>query len=112
MISVADVIARTATPQDTVCACGAFLRNLPFYTQRQVLQAGTQDEVNNALSMDRPVVAAIDTRKLLEAEAALNRRFERLVEAPYLNTALLRLDDFVVPYPERAIQRIVVIRTK
>ena len=111
-VGVAEVISRHASPDQQVCACGAFLRNLPFYVRRQVIQAGTQEEVNAALGSATPVIAAIDGEKLEQAETALNRQFERLAEASYLNTALLRIDDFITPDPERVVQRVVVIRTR
>jgi len=95
-----------------ICACGPFLRNLPFYVRSRTVQAGTQEEVNAVLSSGVPTLAAIDARKLAEAETTLNRRFERLAEFRYLNTALLRIDDFLYPDPERALQRVVVIRAR
>jgi 4-amino-4-deoxy-L-arabinose transferase-like glycosyltransferase len=112
VIAVAEVIVRERSAEADVCACGAFLRNLPFYVGARTIAAGTQDEVNAALASDRPIIAAIDERKLVEAETALGRRFERLFEAPYLNTALLRLDDFMRPDPDRTFQRVIVIRTR
>ena len=108
----AQALTRGGTPELRVCACGAFLRNLPFYVRSRIVPAGTQEEVNAVLSADTPTTAAIDVRKLAEAETALSRRFERLAEIPYLNTALLRIDDFLYPDPERALQRVVIIRTR
>ena len=108
----AQALTRGGTPELRVCACGAFLRNLPFYVRSRIVPAGTQEEVNAVLSADTPTTAAIDVRKLAEAEMALSRRFERLAEIPYLNTALLRIDDFLYPDPERALQRVVIIRTR
>ena len=108
----AQALTRGGTPELRVCACGAFLRNLPFYVRSRIVPAGTQEEVNAALSADAPTTAAIDVRKLADAETALSRRFERLAEIPYLNTALLRIDDFLYPDPERALQRVVIIRTR
>ena len=108
----AQALTRGGTPELRVCACGAFLRNLPFYVRSRIVPAGTQEEVNAVLSADAPTTAAIDVRKLAEAEMALSRRFERLAEIPYLNTALLRIDDFLYPDPERALQRVVIIRTR
>ncbi len=112
VVRVAETIARERSPDMEVCACGAFLRNLPFYVGSRTITAGTQEEVNAALSGPTPVIAAIDARKLAEAETALNRRFERVLETTYLNTALLRIDDFIKPDPGRALQQVVVIRTR
>ena len=112
VIVAAQALTREGAPERRVCACGAFLRNLPFYVRSRIVPAGTQEEVNAVLSAVAPATAAIDARKLAEAEMALGRRFERLAEIPYLNTALLRIDDFLHPDPERALQRIVIIRTR
>ena len=112
VIVAAQAVTREGTPELRVCACGAFLRNLPFYVRSHIVPAGTQEEVNAVLSADTPTTAVIDLRKLAEAEMALSRRFERLAEIPYLNTALLRIDDFLYPDPERALQRVVIIRTR
>ena len=110
---VADALIRARGTSDVrICACGSFLRNLPFYVRSRTVPAGTQEEVNAVLSSGVPTLAAIDARKLDEAEATLNRRFERLAEFRYLNTALLRIDDFLDPDPERALQRVVVIRAR
>lgn len=112
VVSVAETISRERAPGVAVCACGAFLRNLPFYVRSRTIAAGTQEEVNAALSAPTPLIAAIDARKLAEAETALNQRFDRLFETSYLNTALLRLDDFIQPDSGRTLQRVVVIRTR
>ena len=112
VVRAAELIASRASPQDAVCGCGAFLRNLPYYARRKIVAAGTQQEVNAALSSPAAMIAAVDARKLAEAETALNQHFERIGETSYLNTALLRLDDFIRPEPTRVIQRIVVIRTR
>ena len=112
VVSVAETIARERSPGVEVCACGAFLRNLPFYVRSRTIAAGTQEEVNAVLSGPTPVIAAIDARRLAEAETALNQRFDRLSETSYLNTALLRLDDFIQPDHGRTLQRVVVIRTR
>jgi 4-amino-4-deoxy-L-arabinose transferase-like glycosyltransferase len=112
VVAAAQTVIREGASDLRVCACGAFLRNLPFYVRSPTVPAGTQAEVNAVLSSDAPTIAAIDARKLSEAETALNRRFERLTEIQYLNTALLRVDDFLRPDAERALQRVVIITTR
>jgi hypothetical protein len=112
VVMAAQALIREAAPDVRVCACGAFLRNLPFYVRARTIPAGTQEEVNAVLAAEARTIAAIDARKLLEAETAVGRRFERLTETQYLNTALLRIDDFLHPDAERALQRIVIIRTR
>jgi hypothetical protein len=95
-----------------VCACGAFLRNLPFYLRARTIPAGTQEEINAVLNQAGGVTAVIDANKLAGAETASGRTYERISETPYLNTALLRIDDFIHPDPQRTLQRVVVIRTR
>lgn len=112
VVRVAAAITREQAEAVDVCACGAFLRNLPFYTRRRTIPAGSQAQVDAALSSPGPIVAAIDMRKLADAEAKAYLSVDRLLEVPYLNTALLRIDDFVHPVPERAVQRVVVIRKR
>ena len=69
VIGLAAVVSRHTSPDQQVCACGAFLRNLPF-VRRKTIQAGTE-EVNAALESASPMIAAIDGEKLEQAESAL-----------------------------------------
>ena len=112
VVVAAQAIVTNQAPGTTACGCGAFLRNLPFYVRARTVPAGTQEEVDAVLRQPDVTLAAIDVRKLSESEAAANRRFERLIEMPYLNAALLRLDDFIRPDPDHALQRIAVIKTR
>ena len=57
VIGLAAVVSRHTSPDQQVCACGAFLRNLPFYVRRKTIQAGTQEEVNAALESASPMIA-------------------------------------------------------
>ena len=109
VVRVAAEITRQPADGVNICACGAFLRNLPFYTGRRTIAAGSQAQVDEALS-SAPLLAAIDRKKLDDAEAKGYVSIDRLLEVPYLNTALLRIDDFMHPDPQRAVQRVVVIR--
>ena len=99
VVRAAQTLTAAAAPNTPFCACGAFLRNLPFYVRSRIVRAGTQEEVNAALSGAGPVLAAIDARKLAEAETALNRRFERLIEIPVLEYGAPPNRRFSVPRP-------------
>jgi 4-amino-4-deoxy-L-arabinose transferase-like glycosyltransferase len=112
VVIAAHWISRERSPDTTVCACGAFLRNLPFYVRSRITPAGTQEEVDAVLSRPSPLVAAVDDRKFEAADAALESHFDRIGETQYLNTALLRLDDFIHPDSERVLQRIVVVKRR
>jgi 4-amino-4-deoxy-L-arabinose transferase-like glycosyltransferase len=96
----------------TTCACGAFTRNLNFYTHAKTVVGDPTSEIERFLSSPDRVTAAVDSKALAALEAKWGRRLPRLLEVPYLNVAALRMGDLVDPDPSRVLQRVVVVANR
>jgi 4-amino-4-deoxy-L-arabinose transferase-like glycosyltransferase len=103
--------ARAYDPAASVFTCGAFTRNLVFYTRTRTSSCGSQDDVRRILGAPERVLAVVDAQMLDELESS-GRRFRRLAEARYLNTGQLRLGTFLHPDPSRDLQRVVLISNR
>ncbi len=107
-------IAAAAKARDagaTVCACGAFTRNLGFYTRSQTAFGGTEDEVRRVLASDRRMLAVVDAEVLARLESG-GTRYRRVADARYLNTGQLRIGTFLYPSPARDLQRVVLVSNR
>jgi 4-amino-4-deoxy-L-arabinose transferase-like glycosyltransferase len=108
------VVARSAVAHDpaaSVCTCGAFARNLVFYTHVRTSFGGTEDEVRQMLEAKEPVLAVVDAQMLATLEHG-GRRFRHLAESRYLNTGQLRVGTFLHPNPSRDLQRVVLVSNR
>lgn len=99
-------------PGVSVCACGAFARNLPFYTGRKTLVSITDADLVPILGTGDPLLAVVDARTLPSVETQLGKTFTRISETRYLNTALLRLRSFLNPDPSQDLQHLIVISNR
>ena len=111
VIGLAAVVSRHTSPDQQVCACGAFLRNLPFYVRRKTIQAGTREEVNAALESASPMIAAIDGEKLEQAESALVGGSSGWLKS-HTSTPPFFVSTTSSHRIRRVVQRVVVIRTR
>jgi 4-amino-4-deoxy-L-arabinose transferase-like glycosyltransferase len=101
--------ALASGPFASACACGAFVRNLVFYTHAPTVGPLTDEEVAVFLSDAARVVAAIDVRQLARVEERTGRTFPRIAEVAYLDSAWWqRVDLLRAPDPSR-VQRIVLV---
>jgi 4-amino-4-deoxy-L-arabinose transferase-like glycosyltransferase len=96
----------------TTCACGAFTRNLNFYTHAKTVVGDPTSEIERFLSSPDRVTAAVDSDALAALEAKWQRRLPRLLELSYLNVAALRLGDLLNPDSSRVRQRVIVVANR
>jgi 4-amino-4-deoxy-L-arabinose transferase len=96
----------------TACACGAFTRNLNFYTHAKTVVGDPTSEIERFLSSPDRVMAAVDGDALAALEAKWQRRLPRLLEVSYLNVAALRLGNLFDPDPSRVLQRVIVVANR
>jgi 4-amino-4-deoxy-L-arabinose transferase-like glycosyltransferase len=109
--TIAKAAAAGGVPKN-VCTCGAFGRNLSFYSRRQTVMEDYDEGVRDVLTRPEWTVAAIDVDVLARAEAAIGRRFVRSADVRYLNTALLRIDMFLHPDPATQLQRVLFVSNR
>ncbi len=103
---------RAQGPEPTVCTCGAFTRNLVFYSHHPTLVGETDEHAQRILEQTNHTIVVVDRPMLERIEQATGRQFRRLVEVTYLNVAALRADDLVNPDPGRRLQQIVLVSNK
>jgi hypothetical protein len=101
----AAVRAQGAEP--SVCTCGAFTRNLVFYTHHPTLVGEFDADAQRILEQTNRTIVVVDEPMLARIEQATGRRYIRLAETTYLNLAALRAEDLVNPDPARRLQQIV-----
>ncbi len=107
-------VAQAARAYDApaeICTCGAFGRNLVFYTHAKTSFGATAEEVRRILEAPTPVLAIVDAGMLSALDPDANR-YRRLFEARYLNTGLLRIGTFIHPDPARDLQRVVLVSNR
>jgi 4-amino-4-deoxy-L-arabinose transferase-like glycosyltransferase len=110
-----EVMAQTAQAggqADHLCTCGAFGRNLSFYARRMTVMEDYDEGVRDILNGSGWTLAAIDSEVLARTETTLGRRFRRLADVRYLNTALLRVDMFLNPDPASQLQHVLLITNR
>jgi|SRR5579862_484606 len=95
-----------------ICACGAFARNLNFYSHTRTVVGDPDSEIEQFLSGSSRVVAVIDQRTLRRIETKWDRRLPEIWEIAYLNVAALRLHDVLDPDPARVIQRVILVANR
>jgi 4-amino-4-deoxy-L-arabinose transferase-like glycosyltransferase len=109
-------LARAQNLPGPICACGAFARNLSFYSHVPTVVANTREtdaEVIAFLSRPDRVLAAVDSSVLTGVEEQMHRRFERLGEVTYLNTSIWSQRPATLLHPDRsALQRVVLVRNR
>jgi 4-amino-4-deoxy-L-arabinose transferase len=104
--------AQAAGNPPFVCTCGAFGRNLSFYTRRRTVMEDYDEGVREVLAKPELTAAAIDVDVLARAESAMGRRFTRTADMLYLNTALLRVEMFLQPNPATQLQRVLFVTNR
>jgi len=101
-------------PGATLCQCGAFGRNLSFYTHMPIVGAAEIEEIANVLDLPQRVLAVIDERRLALVEARLDRTarpFRRLADAWYLKADALRTSMLLDPNRE-GLEHLILISTR
>jgi 4-amino-4-deoxy-L-arabinose transferase-like glycosyltransferase len=105
--------ARANGPADRICACGAFARNILFYTHVRTVIADTgrsDEEVVAFLQTPERVLAAVDSRTLASVEARTAQRYPRLAEVSYLS--LWQHPEALLAASPAAVQRVILISNR
>ena len=79
-VEVMAAAIRAHKPADAVCACGAFARNLTFYTHTPVYVGEYQNDLREFLLRPGSVLAVADSVRLEAVESVLQRKFPRIAE--------------------------------
>ena len=103
---------RAQGPNQTICTCGAFTRNLIFYAHNRTVVGETEADAQRFLEQGDRALVVLDALVLERIQQMAGRRFPRLVEVSYLNTNALRVDDLLDPDPDRKLQRVVLVRNR
>jgi 4-amino-4-deoxy-L-arabinose transferase-like glycosyltransferase len=111
-VEIVAAAVRAQGPNQTICTCGAFTRNLIFYAHNRTVVGQTDADTQRFLEQPDPALVVLEAPTLGRIEQATGRRFRRLAEVPYLNTNALRADDLLDPDPARKLQRIVLVSTR
>jgi hypothetical protein len=96
----------------SVCACGAFARNLGYYAHVRTIVSDSEADVRTFLTSSAIHFAVVDEPTLNRLEAELGRRFDRLLTVPYLDTARLRLLDLLRDPDPLRVPAVVLVRTQ
>jgi len=110
-VEVIAAAIKAQEPVDAVCACGAFARNLTFYTGTPIVN---NEELGQFLTRPGPGLAVVDSVLLAAVESSLQRRFPRLAEVTYLNPALWQRpgEALLNPDPGRYLQRVFLVSNR
>jgi hypothetical protein len=111
-VEIVAAAIRAQDPNQTICTCGAFTRNLMFYTRRRTVVGETDADAQRVLEQAERALVVLEEPVLTRIEQATGRRFARLAEVLYLNTNALRTDDLLDPDPSRKLQRIVLVSNR
>jgi 4-amino-4-deoxy-L-arabinose transferase-like glycosyltransferase len=103
---------RAQGPNQTICTCGAFTRNLIFYAHNRTVVGETEADAQRFLEQGDRALVVLDRSVLQRIQQRTGRQFPRLAEASYLNTNALRVDDLIDPDPDRKLQRVVLVRNR
>ena len=103
---------RAQGPEPTVCTCGAFTRNLGFYSHRPTLVGELDEDAQRILEQQNHTIVVVERQMLDRIEQASGRRYVRLAEVTYLNVAALRADDLLNSDPARRLQQIVLVSNR
>jgi len=103
---------RQQDPADALCACGAFARNLTFYTQLPVYVGGNEPEFQRFLERPGTVLAVLNATELARIEANLQRQFPRLAAASYLDPELWQGGALLNPDPALYLKRVVLVSNR
>jgi 4-amino-4-deoxy-L-arabinose transferase-like glycosyltransferase len=103
---------RAQGPNQTICTCGAFTRNLIFYAHNRTVVGETDADAQRFLEQGDHALVVLESSVLERIQQRTGRRFPRLAEASYLNTNALRVDDLLDPDPDRKLQRVVLVRNR
>ncbi|HEX7778957.1 MAG TPA: glycosyltransferase family 39 protein, partial [Vicinamibacterales bacterium] len=80
---------RAQGPNQTICTCGAFTRNLIFYAHNRTVVGETEADAQRFLEQGDRALVVLDALVLERIQQMAGRRFPRLVEVSYLNTNAL-----------------------
>jgi 4-amino-4-deoxy-L-arabinose transferase-like glycosyltransferase len=111
-VEVVAGVVRAQGHERTVCTCGAFTRNLVFYSHHPTLVGETDEDAQRLLEQADPALVVLDEPMLARIERATGRTFVRLADVSYLNTNALRADDLLHPDAARKIQRILLVSNR
>jgi hypothetical protein len=111
-VEIVAAAIRAQDPSQTICTCGAFTRNLIFYTRRRTVVGETEADAQRILEQTERALVVLEEPVLARIEQATGRRFARLAEVLYLNTNALRTEDLLDPDPSRKLQRVVLVSNR
>ncbi len=111
-VEVIAAAVRAQGSEPTVCTCGAFTRNLPFYSHRPRLVGELDEHAQRILDQQNHTIVVVERQMLDRIEQASGRRYVRLAEVTYLNVAALRADDLLNSDPTRRLQQIVLVSNR
>lgn len=111
--AVERVAARIAAeaPSTPVCSCNLFTRNIEYYAHVPNVIRDSEPEIQDFLTTTPGALAVVDEVTLNRLEADLHRHFTRLLSVPYLDTARLRVGDFLRDPDPMKVRTVVLIRT-
>ena len=100
-------------PTSPVCSCNLFTRNLGYYAHVTNVVRDTEPEIQEFLTSAAPgSLALVDDVTLNRIEGDLHRHFPRLMSAPYLDTARLRVGDFLRDPDPMKVRTVVLVSTR
>jgi len=110
---VADVI-RQQPQVDSLCSCGAFSRNLTFYTHLPVQVGDGQDEFQRFMEQPGSLLAVTTAEGLADMEARLHRPLRRLTEVSYVNPGIWQRPGTVLrdPDPAKYLRRVILVSNR
>ena len=111
-VEVIAAALRAHGSEPTVCTCGAFTRNLGFYSHRPTLVGELDEHAQRILEQQNHTIVVVEREMLDRIEQASGRRYVRLAEVTYLNVAALRADDLVNTDPAGRLQQIVLVSNR
>ena len=99
------------SPQQPVCSCNAFTRNLGFYAHVRTVVRDSEPDIRAYLAATPQALAVVDEGTLSRFEADTGRTLTRLLTVPYLDTARLRVGDLLRDPDPAKVRSIVLVRT-